>query len=173
MYFHRSHSWPKENRCQEGCKFLSVHFIWYFPVLETCTMVKRLIYLSSKVLHSLSVYYQLKRQKIRPNLQKWAPVFQCGTAGDHKHSQHLENEALDVWTLISSSWCQMGIFAFCEGQEPQTECKNGIYHKEWETRKRWQQEKMQARGRNERIYIYMCCINKRLQKKKDIHPRKE
>lgn len=64
----------------------------------------------------------------------------------------------------------MGIFAFCEGQDPQTECKNGIYHKEWETRKRGQQEKMQPKGKNERIYVCAALIKdfRKKKKKKEI-----
>lgn len=47
------------------------------------------------------------------------------------------------------------------------QCKNGIYHKEWERRKRGQQEKMQPKGKNERIYVCAALI-KDFRKKKEI-----
>lgn len=110
VYFHRSHSWPSQNKCQEGCKFSFLCFVWYFQVSETCTIIKWFIYLSSEVLRLLSVYYQVERQKIRPNLQKWAPVWQCGAAADHKHSQHLQNETLMLkhWhSLCDVKWVSL------------------------------------------------------------------
>lgn len=49
----------------------------------------------------------------------------------------------------------MGILAFCEDQVSQTECKNGIYHNEWETRKRGQQEKNATQWNEMKEYTYV------------------
>lgn len=65
----------------------------------------------------------------------------------------------------------MGIFAFCKDQEPQTECKNGIYHNELETRKKGQQEKKcNTMKWNERIYICAALI-KDFRKRENHHKK--
>lgn len=76
--------------------YLCVSFDIFKFWSKSCTATKWLICLFSNVLHSLSVYYQLKSKAIKLILQKWAPTFPCGTAGDYAHSQPLQNEALDV-----------------------------------------------------------------------------